>query len=138
MLKSGKLSGTILLLIGIAAGGLVFSNFGSPNERVAYSTPALPNTDVIPARDRAVRSLRDINDAFVELAEAVNPTVVTVFTEKKVRVSDRHFFQIPSKNFLVMVFSPVPIVNVAVVHLIANTASKDLVQESLSRRMVIL
>jgi serine protease Do len=51
--------------------------------------------------DRPITSLRDLNNAFVELAETVNPTVVTVFTEKvlRVRQSPYQFFDHPFNDF---------------------------------------
>jgi serine protease Do len=51
--------------------------------------------------DRPITSLRDLNNAFVELAETVNPTVVTVFTEKvlRVRQSPSLFFDHPFNDF---------------------------------------
>jgi hypothetical protein len=51
--------------------------------------------------DRPSMSLRDLNNAFVELAEAANPTVVTVFTEKvlRMRQSPGFFFDHPFNDF---------------------------------------
>ena len=51
--------------------------------------------------DRPITSLRQLNDAFVDLAEMVNPTVVTVFTEKvlRVRESPSPFFGHPFNDF---------------------------------------
>jgi serine protease Do len=42
------------------------------------------------AQDRPITTLRDLNRAFIEIAEAVNPTVVTVFTEKVFRFQRRN------------------------------------------------
>ena len=82
-MNKSKFSGIALLLIGVAIGGLVFTNFSAtsePRENEVYT--AAPATTIAPAKDRTVSSLRDLNNAFVEIAETVNPTVVTVFTEK--------------------------------------------------------
>jgi serine protease Do len=51
--------------------------------------------------DRPITSLRDLNEAFVELAEAVNPAVATVFTERvlRVRPSPGMFFDHPFEDF---------------------------------------
>ncbi len=45
-----------------------------------------------PPADRPLRSLRDMSDAMVEIAENANPSVVTVFTERTLRVRQRDPF----------------------------------------------
>lgn len=45
-----------------------------------------------PPADRAIRSLRDMSDAMVDIADKANPTVVTVFTERTIRVRQRDPF----------------------------------------------
>ncbi len=51
--------------------------------------------------DRPINSLRDFNNALVDLAENVNPTVVTVLTEKvlRVRQDPTLFFGSPFQGF---------------------------------------
>ncbi|MCH8494886.1 MAG: DegQ family serine endoprotease [Balneolales bacterium] len=44
-----------------------------------------PPTNQVKPADRPIRTLRDISDAMVDVAEAANPTVVTVFTSRTVR-----------------------------------------------------
>lgn len=45
-----------------------------------------------PPADRPISTLRDFSDAMVDIAEKANPTVVTVFTERTVRVQQRDPF----------------------------------------------
>jgi len=40
------------------------------------------NTDVTPSESRSVATLKDMNDAIVDIAEKTNPAVVTITTEK--------------------------------------------------------
>ncbi len=89
MSVSRKYSSMIFLLIGISIGALVFSQFNEHSQPRVFSSPVASESQpaaVQPARDRALNSLRDLSNAFVEIAEVVNPTVVTVFTEKVTRV----------------------------------------------------
>ncbi|MGH7492792.1 MAG: DegQ family serine endoprotease [bacterium] len=102
-----KYSSMIFLLLGITVGALVFSQFNEHSQPRVFSSPTItaekPATDVQPARDRAINSLRDLNNAFVEIAETVNPTVVTVFTEKVTRMRTTNnpffFFSDPFRDF---------------------------------------
>lgn len=70
--------------------------FGGGIGAVVEPAPQIENR-----ADRPITSLRDLNDAFVELAEAVNPAVVTVFTERvlRVRQSPGLFFDSPFEDF---------------------------------------
>lgn len=45
-----------------------------------------------PPADRPITTLRDFSNAMVDIAEKANPTVVTVFTERTVRVQQRDPF----------------------------------------------
>lgn len=96
MSKSKKYSSIMFLLIGVVIGGLAFSNlFEGPEARALNAfEPAAPAT-VPPARDKAINSLRDLNNAFVDIAAAVSPTVVTVSTEKVLRLRNRSPFTSP-------------------------------------------
>ncbi len=104
MLKQTKYSGIIFLVIGIVVGALAFSHFNESSQPKVFSSPAEnASASVTPSRDRAVTSLRDLNNAFVDLAEAVSPTVVTVFTEKVTRFRQTQgpfsFFGDPFRDF---------------------------------------
>ncbi len=51
-----------------------------------------PMGERLEAADRPVRSLRDLSNAFVEIAEKVNPSVVTVFSERVMRVRNPFYY----------------------------------------------
>ncbi|MCH8567787.1 MAG: DegQ family serine endoprotease [Balneolales bacterium] len=71
----------IILLVGY------FSNNTSSlftNSEPVYTAPEYA-TDQRRAEDRPIRSLRDLNEAFISLAESTSPTVVTITTERTVR-----------------------------------------------------
>lgn len=82
--SGNRFRGLGLLAIGVLVGGLAFSQFNATTGSTAFSGPE--TTTSAPAPDRAISSLRDLNNAFVEIAARVNPAVVTVFTEKVVEV----------------------------------------------------
>ncbi len=97
-----KFKGLVLLLIGIVAGVLIFSQFNPSTRPEVYSYPEpVANTSL--ASDRPIQSLQDLNNAFVDIAKRVNPTVVTVFTEKVFKVRTGYgspfFFQSPFDDF---------------------------------------
>ena len=103
MSKLNKLPSIALILIGFVIGSVFFMQFyegGAPQAISAPSEPlkSLPGDN--PA-DRPLTTLRDFNKAFVEIAKAVNPTVVTVFTEKvyKVQGIRSPFFNSPFEDF---------------------------------------
>ncbi len=81
MLNKSRLTSVFLLFIGVVVGGLVFSQINPQTQPVAISAPAAPAKSGTSA-DRTISSLRDLSNAYVEIAEAVNPAVITVFTEK--------------------------------------------------------
>jgi serine protease Do len=113
MSKLNKLPSIALILIGFVIGSVFFMQFyegGAPQAISAPSEPlkSLPGDN--PA-DRPLTTLRDFNKAFVEIAKAVNPTVVTVFTEKvyKVQGIRSPFFNSPFEDFFEEFFGrPVP------------------------------
>ncbi|MGH7449941.1 MAG: Do family serine endopeptidase, partial [bacterium] len=86
MTKSTKYTTSItLVLIGVVIGALVFSQVGKKTAPIIFGKPG-ESASVVPAKDRPIASLRDLNIAFVEIAESVNPTVVTVFIEQIFKV----------------------------------------------------
>ncbi len=110
MRERTKLSGIVLILIGIIAGALIFSQIHESTQPVVYSTPIAQQDSVYPA-DRPLTSLRDFNQAFIDIAKRVNPTVVTVFTEKvyKVRgMGGYPFFNSPFEDFFEQFFGQSP------------------------------
>lgn len=68
---------------------LINFNFGTfysaEPENAEIYTSTVVQQDVPKAADRPIRTLRDFNNAFVDLAEATSPAVVTVFTSQTVR-----------------------------------------------------
>ncbi len=103
MKLSPKFMSFSLLLIGIIIGALVFSHFNEASQPQALSYPNV-SASVLAAKDRPITTLRDLNNAFIEIAEAVNPTVVTVFTEKVYKVRETlspfsFFFDDPFRDF---------------------------------------
>jgi serine protease Do len=86
-----KFSAVILLLLFVF--GLRY--FENPfDSTIESSTPAnlafleapASKSDTTKAADKPLRSLRDFSNAMVDIAENANPTVVTVFTERTLRV----------------------------------------------------
>ncbi len=103
MKQQSKLSAIVLILIGVIAGGLFFSQFNQSTQPLVYSAPTpAPSPDSSNILDQPVFTLRDFNRAFVQIAKKVNPTVVTVFTEKVYKVrgfGGSPFFNSPFEDF---------------------------------------
>ncbi len=101
MTRKYQLPGFVLILIGIIAGALIFSNI---DRRVANQVFAYDHSiDTLKtANERPITTLQDLNKALVDIAKAVNPTVVTVFTEKVYKVHQEMldpFFNTPFEDF---------------------------------------
>ena len=79
-----KLTGSLILATGMIIGILAVSLINSGEARINF----LNTNDVVPAKDRQIRTLMDVNRAFTDIAESIRPTVVTVFTEKTVRMQN--------------------------------------------------
>jgi len=98
-----RLSAIILVGIGLLAGLLVATQWERTPTQPAFGEPNFSNQrESIPATEREIRTLDDLNKAFVDLAKSVNPSVVTVFTERVYRVQqDRMFpfFRSPFDDF---------------------------------------
>ncbi len=67
---------------------LCFAVLGLAVAASARKEPEEYSITITPAKERPLATLRDLNDAFVDVARAVTPTVVTVSTEKVIRGSD--------------------------------------------------
>ncbi len=88
-----RLSAIVLLSIGLLVGLLIATQWDRTPTQPVYGTPNFVNpSESIPAVDQEIRTLADLNKAFVELAKSVNPSVVTVFTERVYRVREDRFF----------------------------------------------
>lgn len=73
---------------------LIGLNIASDNSEQTLERSALPtyNTEVHSSEDVPIRSLRDFNNALVDIAERTNPTVVTITTVQTVRVRQQNPF----------------------------------------------
>jgi serine protease Do len=84
---------TMMVIVALALAGIgvhSYSTTGSPHsDKVRMSDI---DTQVTPSQDAKVNSLKDFNDAIVNIAEKTNPTVVTVFTSQTVSVQRRNPF----------------------------------------------
>ena len=67
-------------------------NIANDNNSQVTGSNTLPayNTEVNPSENIPITSLRDLNDAFVDIAERTNPTVVTITTTQTVSVRQQN------------------------------------------------
>lgn len=75
----------IIVLLGFNA----FTGNSSVNNLISTSDTS---TEITSSENRAVASLKDMNDAIVDIAEKTNPAVVTITTEKTQQVQRRDPF----------------------------------------------
>ncbi len=94
----------LLVIAGIVLGALVFSNFEfnvSPQGLNFSSRPSFAAaTNSI--ENYPIQTLKNFNDAFVQIAESATPSVVTIYTEKKLNerlISPFDFFGHPFDGF---------------------------------------
>lgn len=80
-----KLSASILILVGSLAGAIFFSRPGHTAKPIEAAVPVV-NLDSTHSAIQSLPLLREFNNTFIEIAKQVNPTVVTVFTEKVIKV----------------------------------------------------
>ena len=106
-MKVSNLSKTVLVLIGVVIGALIFSQLNPKTSPAAQGSEKPISEFKSDSTDefvqRPIVTLRDFNQAFVDIAKQVNPTVVTVFTEKVFKVrrtyGDPFFFGSPFEDF---------------------------------------
>ena len=87
MNKNNKLLKYLLLVFaGVAVGAIVFSNVEFKLSVTGPTISGRPNfaTAKNTFENYPIQSLKNFNDAFVQIAESATPSVVTIFTEKKV------------------------------------------------------
>jgi len=92
------ISGSILMvLMGIIIGQVLFNK--SPERIVLFEnkhkespTPAFRQASYLSAEDSRLPSIVDLNEAFVHIAENVNPSVVTITTTKVVKLRGNQMF----------------------------------------------
>jgi len=83
-----------LIIIGVLAVILVgFYTIDFNSDQASVITLPDFNTEVKAAEDTPINSLKDLNDAIVEIADKTNPSVVTVFTTQTVRRPANPFFR---------------------------------------------
>ena len=91
----------MLIFLGVAVGALVFWQIGPHSYPETSALEAAPvSTTAAPEHTRS--SLRDMNNAFVEISKEASPAVVTVFTDKVLKVnqtSNPFFFGSPFDDF---------------------------------------
>ncbi len=90
MKRKFQIPGYGLLIVGIIIGALAFSNWNSSTAPVIYANENNFSA-LMESQDTPIRTLKDFNNAIVNIAKAVNPTVVTVFIEKKLKVRENAF-----------------------------------------------
>ena len=70
----------------VALVGILVLPFWIPATNTAFAQDE--STAVVPAKDRPIRTLQDINNAFVDIVASVEPAVVTVSTERIMTVQN--------------------------------------------------
>lgn len=99
MNSSNKSLYTVLILALVLL-GFYAVDMTQSNQASVISFPDF-KTDVQPSKETPIRNLKDFNDAIVNIAEKTNPTVVTIFAKKTVRVPEnplRRFFNYPGDD----------------------------------------
>jgi len=87
----------LLVLVGIIISQLLFNK--SPERIVLFEntqketpTPVFRQASYLSAEDSRLPSIVDLNEAFVHIAENVNPSVVTITTTKVVKLRGNQMF----------------------------------------------
>lgn len=83
-----------IAVIFAAVSFFVGMNIASDNGSTETESRSLPayNTEAVPSDEVPIRSLRDFNNAIVNIADRTNPTVVTITTTQTVRVRQQNPF----------------------------------------------
>lgn len=92
-------------IFGVAAAILMLLGVNVVTEDANIQLPDYKmDSDVVRAENRPVNTLKDFNDAIVDIAEKTNPAVVTITTESTTRVTQRYpemlerFFNLPENG----------------------------------------
>lgn len=83
---------TVRNIFGVAAAILVLLGFNLATDSNSVSFPTAENDKIESAEDRSVNTLKDFNDAIVDIAEKTNPSVVTITTKRTQEVQVRNPF----------------------------------------------
>jgi serine protease Do len=73
---------TVKNIFGVAAAVIVLLGFNMATNNTGVLLPENNDTKVESAEDKPVASLKDFNDAIVDIAEKTNPSVVTITTKR--------------------------------------------------------
>jgi len=94
--------GAIFILIGVIIGFIISSNLDLTTRTEAEATTvALGETVTHNENSEAIGSstINELSNTFANVAEKVNPSIVTIFTEKIVKQRRHPFFQFPFEEF---------------------------------------
>jgi serine protease Do len=93
--------GVILVFVGILIGLVISANFDFTRRGEAiYPTQGENQNQRTPSQSsRAALTIEDLSNAFADVADQVNPSVVTIFTETIVEQRRSPFFQFPFEQF---------------------------------------
>jgi serine protease Do len=103
MKRPNKLHVAFLLIAGMIIGGLAVSQLDwLPKTRAEFPEPGLVESASPPAYEENI--IRDLNNAFISIAEKSNKSVVTIFTDKVIKTQQQGpfaspFFNNPFKDF---------------------------------------
>ncbi|NIT56810.1 MAG: hypothetical protein GWN00_11425, partial [Aliifodinibius sp.] len=73
---------TVRNIFGVAAAILVLLGFNLATDSDSITYKTSDNEKIESAENRPVSSLKDFNDAIVDIAEKTNPSVVTITTKR--------------------------------------------------------
>ncbi|HQU74760.1 MAG TPA: trypsin-like peptidase domain-containing protein, partial [Calditrichia bacterium] len=86
------------LMAGLVTGLLLSAGMGwMQSGHADEPKPAAP--PIQPAQTPALSAAQQLSDAFAQVAEAVKPSVVTIFTEKEIKMDRRSFHMTPFEGF---------------------------------------
>ncbi len=94
--------GLILILLGIIIGLVISANFNfALNSKALHSVQEenAAESQVSNPNSSAILTIQDLSNAFADVAEQVNQSVVTIFTETIVKQKRSPFFQFPFEQF---------------------------------------
>ncbi|MBN1559031.1 DegQ family serine endoprotease [candidate division KSB1 bacterium] len=99
-MKKIHLKSYLLIFLGVAVGALVFWQVG-PQRFPATLARDTAAVQTAVDQERTISPLRDLSNAFVEISEKTSPAVVTVFTDKVLKVNQaaNPFFFGPFDDF---------------------------------------
>ncbi len=94
--------GAIFILVGVIIGFIISSNLDLTTRTEAEATTVALGESVTHSENSEVigsSTINELSNTFANVAEKVNPSVVTIFTEKIVKQRRHPFFQFPFEEF---------------------------------------